>query len=242
MITIYCDFQKTQQIRIDTYTRIVKQVQDYVPLRQYVRRALYDRDHDYKIYVQSRILAEWLRDLHDYPATLVCWTETSSDEPLGAKDEIVLRPEVDSTTAKVVKELAHGDVNVKETDGICTITQPEQVKIISPIITGEGYLLANQSTTLQIVVANSNPFPIYNVCLIASDLQVTIEWPNIEPGSSVGHEILVPATREKGDIQIVDYVCTYEVSSRSYQSNNYLELPIRRLQRNEVDALFEDML
>ncbi len=236
MITIYYDFQKTQQIQTDAYTRTVKQVQDYIPLRQYIRRALNDRDHDYRIYVQNRTLAEWLRDLRDYPATLVHWEE------IAINDHIGVRPEVDNTIAKTVEELASDYINPKDTDSIFATAQTDPIKIIPPILTIEGYLLANQETTLQIVIVNSNLFPIYTVRLVVSGLQVTVEWPSIEAGSSASHEVLAPATREKGDVQIVDYVCTYESSNRSRQFNDYVKLPIRRLQRNEVDALFEDML
>lgn len=75
MITICCDFSHTQDVVPDTYTSVVDQVKDYVPLRQFIRRALDDRDHNYRVYVQSRILAAWLDDLHDYGPQLVSWEE-----------------------------------------------------------------------------------------------------------------------------------------------------------------------
>lgn len=75
MITICCDFYHTQQVVPDTYTLVVDQVEDYVPLRQSIRRALDDRDHHYIIYVQSRILAKWLNDLREYSPQIVSWEE-----------------------------------------------------------------------------------------------------------------------------------------------------------------------
>jgi hypothetical protein len=42
MITIYYDFQRTQQITQDKYTRLVNQASDYIPLRQLLRQALDD--------------------------------------------------------------------------------------------------------------------------------------------------------------------------------------------------------
>jgi hypothetical protein len=56
MITIYYDFQRTQQITQDKYTRIVNQASDYILLRQLLRQALDDVDHNYYIYVQSHLL------------------------------------------------------------------------------------------------------------------------------------------------------------------------------------------
>jgi hypothetical protein len=85
MITIYCDFYCTQQVETDNDTWVVNKIQDYIPLRQRLRRALDAQDLDYTVYVQSRILAQWLEDMRDYDLQVVRWEEIDLRESLSTK-------------------------------------------------------------------------------------------------------------------------------------------------------------
>ena len=100
MITIYCDFQYTQQVKTDNYTIAASQVRDYIPLRQHLRRALNDEDHDYTIYLQSRILARWLQDLRDYEPHIIHWEETNLREQFRQKFGFLLPSEIDETAIR----------------------------------------------------------------------------------------------------------------------------------------------
>lgn len=75
MIIIYCDFQHAEQVESSNDVAVVAKVDDYVPLRQRLRRALDAENSHYTVYVQSRILAQWLRDLRDYDPQVVKWLE-----------------------------------------------------------------------------------------------------------------------------------------------------------------------
>lgn len=77
MITIYNDFQKTSQVECGPYVLIASQPQEYIPLRQWLRRALNDPDHNYTVYLQRSLLAKWLADLKDYPVTRMRWIDLS---------------------------------------------------------------------------------------------------------------------------------------------------------------------
>ncbi len=234
MITIYCDFQKIKQILSDAYTRSANQVQDYIPLRQYLRRALNDRDHDYTVYIQNRIIAEWLRDLRDYPSTLVYWAEIDSHEKFRSTDNLSAVSDVSSAPI----EAANGPI---QAEAVLSSVQAEQNKVVPPTVTIKGSLLSNQATTLHLTLINPNPFSLYAIHLSATDLHAMVEWQKLEANSQVTHEFIAPPTRRKGEVQSVEYVCTCEAIDRVWQFNDYVEIPIRRLQRNEVDALFEDM-
>jgi hypothetical protein len=85
MITICYDFQQTQQIKPDEYIWLAKQVKDYVPLRQRLHQVLNDTDHNYVIYIQSRILAHWLEDLRDYGPSVIRWEEVNLREQFRQK-------------------------------------------------------------------------------------------------------------------------------------------------------------
>ncbi len=85
MITIYNDFDKTKTIEPDDYNWIASQPQDYIPLRRRIRQALDDPYHHYQLYIQHRILAEWLRDLRDYPPYRLKWEEINLREQFREK-------------------------------------------------------------------------------------------------------------------------------------------------------------
>lgn len=100
MITIYCDFQQTQQIESNSYTLVVNQVRDYIPLRQHLRLALKDEDHDYAVYVQSRILVQWLKDLRDYGHNVIRWVEIDLREQFRQKFGFLPPSELAETAIK----------------------------------------------------------------------------------------------------------------------------------------------
>jgi hypothetical protein len=102
MITIYYDFQQTQQIKPDEYTWLAKQVRDYVPLRQHLHQVLNDTDHNYVIYIQSRILARWLDDLRDYSPNIMRWEEVNLREQFRQKFGFLSPPELDE---KAIRDL-----------------------------------------------------------------------------------------------------------------------------------------
>ena len=95
MIIIYCDFQLTQQVEVNEFTRVAKQIQDYIPLRQFLRRALDDEDNNYSVYVQHPILALWLDDLRDYGLQVVRWEEINLREQFLQKFGFSLPSELD---------------------------------------------------------------------------------------------------------------------------------------------------
>ncbi|HEY9608980.1 hypothetical protein [Allocoleopsis sp.] len=97
MITIYCDFHCTQQVEPDDYTLLVNRIQDYIPLRQHLRRALDDEDHNYTVYVQHRILAQWLGDLRDYGSQFVRWEEINLRDRFRQKFDFPLPAELDES-------------------------------------------------------------------------------------------------------------------------------------------------
>jgi len=100
MITIYCDFQHTQQVKTNNYTLVARQVGDYIPLRQHLRRALNDNDHNYVVYLQSHILARWLQDLRDYEPYIMHWEEPDLLEQFRQKFGFFLPPELDERAIK----------------------------------------------------------------------------------------------------------------------------------------------
>jgi hypothetical protein len=73
MIYIYCDFERFDSIEPGEYTFVADRTSDYIPLRQRLRRALDDEDHDFTVYLRSPVLAEWLRDLRAYGERVVLW-------------------------------------------------------------------------------------------------------------------------------------------------------------------------
>src|SRR6266516_7576112 len=95
MITIYCDFQITQQVKTDNYTMVASQVRDYIPLRQYLRHALNDADHNYTVYVQSLVLARWVQDLRDYGPDVIRWEEVNLREQFQQKYGFLPPPRLD---------------------------------------------------------------------------------------------------------------------------------------------------
>jgi hypothetical protein len=102
VITICCDFQQTQEIKLDKYTWRASQVRDYVPLRQRLRQALNDPNHNYLIYIQSRILAHWLEDLRDYGPSVIRWEEVNLREQFLQKYGFYLPPMLDE---KAIRDL-----------------------------------------------------------------------------------------------------------------------------------------
>ncbi|MGB0383774.1 MAG: hypothetical protein ACPGWR_03040 [Ardenticatenaceae bacterium] len=79
MITIRCDFRHLQKVKPSEHVGVASQVQDYIPLRQRLRRAL-DQEQEYTVHVYSRILARWLKDLRDYGPSIVRWEEVNLRE------------------------------------------------------------------------------------------------------------------------------------------------------------------
>jgi hypothetical protein len=106
MITIYCDFQCTQQVQADEFIQVVKQIQDYIPLRQFLRRALDDGDNNYIIYVQSRLLAQWLDDLRDYSPQIIHWEEINLREQFLQKFDFPLPSELDESAIQDLQLLS----------------------------------------------------------------------------------------------------------------------------------------
>lgn len=100
MITICCDFQRTKQVKTDNYTIAASQVRDYIPLRQHLRRALNDENHNYTVYLQSRILTRWLQDLRDYEPHIIHWEETNLREQFRQKFGLLPPPELDERAIK----------------------------------------------------------------------------------------------------------------------------------------------
>jgi len=120
MITIYYDFQRTQQITQDKYTRLVNQASDYIPLRQLLRQALDDVDHNYYIYVQSHLLVQWLKDLRDYGPQIIRWIEVDLREQFREKFGILPPVELDEMAINDLQLLSRpslGDAAMNDITG-----------------------------------------------------------------------------------------------------------------------------
>src|SRR5579859_4529975 len=78
MITIFCDFYQLSEIETSRDTVVVNRIQDYIPLRQRLRRVLDGESENCIVYVQHPILAQWLKDLRDYGSHIVKWVEVNS--------------------------------------------------------------------------------------------------------------------------------------------------------------------
>lgn len=124
MITIRNDFQQTQQNKSDKYVWLASQVKDYVPLRQHLRRVLNDTDHNYVIYVQSRILARWLEDLHDYGQNVIRWEEINLREQFQQKFGFLPPPTLDE---RAIRDLQ-----------LLNLSLPDNLAVSDPV----GWLLS----------------------------------------------------------------------------------------------------
>jgi hypothetical protein len=103
MITIYCDTSCTQQTGFDLNVWCVQAISEYIPLRQRLRRALSDWEHDFTVYVRDRMVLTWLDDMRDYDSTLVKWVQLSPREQF--RDEYGFPPPVDLEETAVVQLL-----------------------------------------------------------------------------------------------------------------------------------------
>jgi len=77
MITIVCDFYQLHKVEIGSDVVVVNSIQDYIPLRQQLRRILDIETRDYTVYVQHRVIAQWLTDLTSYEPYIVKWEDVN---------------------------------------------------------------------------------------------------------------------------------------------------------------------
>jgi hypothetical protein len=75
MITIVCDFYQLHKVEISRDVVVVNSIQDYIPLRQQLRRILDEDTRNYTVYVQHRVIARWLTDLTSYKPHIVRWQD-----------------------------------------------------------------------------------------------------------------------------------------------------------------------
>ncbi|HWS84446.1 MAG TPA: hypothetical protein VN207_09335 [Ktedonobacteraceae bacterium] len=75
MITIVCDFYQLHKVEISRDVVVVNSIQDYIPLRQQLRRILDEETRNYTVYVQHRVIARWLTDLTSYEPHIVRWKD-----------------------------------------------------------------------------------------------------------------------------------------------------------------------
>jgi hypothetical protein len=126
MIKIFNDFQKTYQDESTSYTRIANQIQEYIPLRQWLRRALNDPDHNYTLYIQRPLLAKWLDDLRSYPSEVVRWESLSLRDGFQQKFGFPPLVELDDSTLKDL--------------GILNLDPPSKNDVADPI----GWILGHK--------------------------------------------------------------------------------------------------
>ncbi|GER89758.1 hypothetical protein KDW_39200 [Dictyobacter vulcani] len=79
MITIYRDFHHIQSITPTSTTFVASRIQDYIPLRKWLRNALDNVDTEYEAYIQFPILGHWLKDLIAYDPQIITWKEIRLD-------------------------------------------------------------------------------------------------------------------------------------------------------------------
>jgi len=77
MITIVCDFYQLHKVEISSDVVVINSIQDYIPLRQQLRRILDEETRDYTVYVQHRVIARWLADLTSYEPHIVRWKDVN---------------------------------------------------------------------------------------------------------------------------------------------------------------------
>lgn len=75
MITIVCDFYQLHKVEISSDAVVVNSIQDYIPLRLQLRRILDEETRNYTVYVQHRVIAQWLADLTSYGPQIVKWED-----------------------------------------------------------------------------------------------------------------------------------------------------------------------
>lgn len=100
MITILSDLQRTYQEGSTQFVSVVDQLQEYIPLRQWLRRALDDPDRDYTVYVQRQLLVKWLEDLRSYSSRVVLWKDLSLRDGFEQKFGIVPPAALDDAAIK----------------------------------------------------------------------------------------------------------------------------------------------
>jgi hypothetical protein len=77
MITIVCDFYQLQKVESGSDVIVVNSIQDYIPLRQQLRRILDEGTRNYTVYVYHRVIARWLADLTSYGPRIVKWQDVN---------------------------------------------------------------------------------------------------------------------------------------------------------------------
>jgi hypothetical protein len=77
MIKIVCDFYQLHQVETSRDMAVVNSIQDYIPLRQQLRRILDEETRNYTVYVQHRVIAQWLKDLTSYEPHIVEWEDVN---------------------------------------------------------------------------------------------------------------------------------------------------------------------
>lgn len=106
MIYIYCDFDRFESVQPSEYTWVAEQVGEYISLRQKLRRALDDEEHDFTVYLRSPVLAEWLRDLRDYGERVVVWQTVDLRRRFQSRFGFPAPDEIDSSAIQVLDLLS----------------------------------------------------------------------------------------------------------------------------------------
>lgn len=230
MITICCDFSKKYQGKNDSSTWIAQQIQDYIPLRQHLRRALDDPDRAYIVYVQHRVLAEWLRDLRAYPSYLLRWEEVPTE----------LLP---SSDLPVKEGVAPENLSLRQRQQQPSDAEPQgdRIQVLSPQVKLEGYLQSGRTTPGRVIVFNPNKVTLFSVKLKIDSVESLIEWPALEPNSQYGVGIQFLASKIKSTQHQLVWKLTCEGNGRLWEFEDYIEVPVRQFQTSEVDTMFEGL-
>lgn len=230
MITIYCDFQKYFQGEQHLSLWVVQKIQDYIPLRQNLRRALDDPDHTYTVYLQHLVVAEWLRDLRKYPEHLVRWEEYL---PEISNNNSVLNTDAHAVSAV---QMEHSQSTISVHTGLSTRTNP-----LSPQVTLDGVFMSGRQTPGKITIVNPNSESIFCVKLTAETASSSLEWNELQPNipESQAIQFLVPKTKNTKHTLLWTLSC--ESGGQQWRFDGHIEISVRQFQTNEVDAMFEGL-
>lgn len=140
------------------------------------------------------------------------------------------------------KGWTHGGATPEETVTAFIEVQPEAIQIIPPVVTVEGFLLPDQTSTLQITIVNPNSTPLHTAQFNFTNMPQLVQVAKIPPNSQISSDFIAPMATSKGKIQALEWQFTCKAGGRAWQFDGQEEIPVRRFQVSEVDDLFEDML
>src|SRR5439155_62343 len=152
MITIVCDFYQLHKVEIGSDVVVVNSIQDYIPLRQQLRRILDIETRDYTVYVQHRVIAQWLTDLTSYDPYIVKWAQYNHQYQIFFEHSWR-----DAAATVLPRREQTRDGAIPEKVAVPSIgSQSAKINFIDPIVKLTGFLQLHRVGTLSITIENTN--------------------------------------------------------------------------------------